>query len=465
MHIGIDVHMCRLTQTGLYSYIWNVLQGLQNLEHPHRITLFLYGQPGMEEPESLRRVIDTFSKAEVQYVWDDLPLKSFSSRYGSSASQAPRWVKQVDRKVLFPMWKKMQMPDSRLTLYASRLARRLYQASTSLEIDVFHHPAGLVFPVSDKANVMTLSDLIPRLFPYYCPGSDEWFKESFDKADQMDIILTYSEHTKQDVAKTLEIDEERIRVIPLAAHHQYRPLDNQEQVQAVLMKHGLGERPYIIYVGSVEARKNVSRLVEAYHLLRQEEPSLEHQLVLVGTKLWLHESIFEVIRNLDLESHVKWLGYVPFEDLPALLNGAELFAFPSLYEGFGLPHLEAMSCGTPVICSRASSLPEVVGDAGLMFDPYRVKDIAEAMHRTLTDSQLRLSLREKGLKRSHMFSWDKTARATLAAYEEAWTRFQSRERQGQTRRDSKPERPKIYKHAHGWVVEQLIRQSYNGTDK
>lgn len=456
--------MCRLSQTGLYTYIWNVLHSLCRLEHGHRLILFLYGQPGIEEPEPLRRMIAAFPQVEVRYVWDDFRLKLLSNRYNGDGSQAPKWIKQLDRNLIFPVWKKLLIPDSRLSLHASRLARLFNRTSALPEVDVFHHPAGLVFPLNSKANVMTLSDLIPHHFPYYCPGSDAWFEESFAKADQMDIILTYSEYTKQDIIETLRVDEDKIRVIPLAAHEQYRPVEDQKKVQTILTKYGLGEGSYIIYVGTIEARKNISRLVEAFHLLKQENPLLEHQLVLVGGKLWMHEPIFEAISQLGLENSVKWLGHVPFEDLPSLLDGAELFIFPSLYEGFGLPPLEAMSCGTPVVCSHASSLPEVVGDAGLLFDPYRVKDIAETMHRVLIDSQLRYSLREKGLKRSRTFSWEKTAQATLSAYEEAWARFQDKQGRELAHGSLRCEKTKNYPHVHGWVIEQVTRQMRGKTN-
>jgi glycosyltransferase involved in cell wall biosynthesis len=244
----------------------------------------------------------------------------------------------------------------------------------------------------------------------------------------MDIILTYSEHTKQDAVATLGIDAEIIRVTPLAAHEQFRPLEDQHQVRAVLEKHGLTKHPYVLNIGTLEPRKNITRLLEAFHRLKQQDYALEHELVLVGAKGDLHEAIWETLHRLQLEAQVRWLGHVPFEDLPALLNGADLFVYPSLYEGFGLPPLEALSCGTPVVASSSTSLPEVVGDAGVLVDPLSVEQLAEAMRRVLTDAPLRAALRDKALRRAQTFSWEKTARLTLAAYEEAWARSRERRR-------------------------------------
>jgi glycosyltransferase involved in cell wall biosynthesis len=226
----------------------------------------------------------------------------------------------------------------------------------------------------------------------------------------------------------LGIEPELIHVTPLAAHEQYRPIEDHEEVRSVLARYELAGRPYIIHVGTLEPRKNLCRLVAAFHDLKQQERGLEHQLLLVGETGWMYEPIFETIQRLRLESQVRWLDYVPFEDLPALLNGADLMVYPSLYEGFGLPPLEAMSCGTPVVTSNTTSLPEVVGDAGILVDPERKEDIAGAMWRVISDQTLQATLRAKGFTRAKEFSWERTARSTLAAYEEAYRSARQRSR-------------------------------------
>ncbi len=459
MHIGIDIEICRMNQAGLYTYLWNVLKNLDRLASAHRITLFLHGYPGMDEPEPVRLIADHFSNVGLQYVWYDVPLALFSG-HSNNQQGARSWRKQIDRRALLPLWRSMMNPGSSVVAQLARVSRsahRILRNSASLEVDVFHHPAGLVFPMQNSANVMTLSDLIPVHFPHYYFGAD-WFRESFEKAEQMEIILAYSEYTKYDVAQTLGINIENVRVVPLAAHQQYRPISDKSEIRGVLKKYGLLERPYILHIGSLEPRKNLTRLVEAFHMLKQEEPSFEHQLVLVGNTAAFYEPIFEAIRGLNLESDVKWMGYVPFGDLPALLNGADLFVFPSIYEGFGLPPLEAMACGTPVASSNATSLPEVVGDAGLLFDPYRIKDMAETMHRILADSDLREALRQKGLERARMFSWEKSAQATLTAYEEAWSKFQKKANRKTRRRGLRYAPTSNYRQVRNRVVDQFTQQ-------
>jgi glycosyltransferase involved in cell wall biosynthesis len=286
-------------------------------------------------------------------------------------------------------------------------------------VDLFHHPAGLFFPLHDETNVMTVHDLIPLRFPQFCPGAGDWFGESFSNVQEMDMLLTPSEYTKQDIVEMLEVSEERIQVTPEAAHAQYHPISDRELVDAVLSKYDLAGRPYVLHIGMLMPTKNQAGLVKAFHHLKQEEPCLEHQLVLIGRKSEIFEPVFDAIRDLRMETQVRWLECVPFQDLPFFFNGADVFVFPSLYEGFGLPPLEAMACGTPVVASGTSSLTEVVGDAGLLVNPQDPEEVAGAMRRVLTDDRLRASLREKGLRRARTFSWEKTARLTLTSYEQA----------------------------------------------
>jgi glycosyltransferase involved in cell wall biosynthesis len=172
---------------------------------------------------------------------------------------------------------------------------------------------------------------------------------------------------------------------------------------------------YILFVGTFEPRKNISGLLEAYHLLRQDGPDLP-PLVIVGRRGWLYDGIFAKIETLDLADHVIWLEDAPESDLPAIYNGADVAVLPSYYEGFGLTALEAMACGTPVVATNRSSLPEVVGDAGLLIDPYDPADIAAAIRRILEDSALRDRLRSAGPARAATFTWQRTAEIVLQVY-------------------------------------------------
>jgi len=418
MHIGIDVNVLgrETIPAGIYTYTWNVVDWLCRQARAHRVTLFLYGEPWMDDPDRLRQLRDSFPRAELQHWFD-----GFSPRLLSGLRGMPGRVRYIDRRVLLPLWQKLVVPGSPLVSWLWR------RTSPSATVDLFHHPAGLSFPLHERANVITLPDLTIRHFPEcHTPYTVEWFEGLYRTIGDVDVILTYSEHTKQDLIETMGVAEERIHVTPLAAHERYRPDPDRDRVRAVLARYDLGQRPYLLNVGTLEPRKNHCRLLEAFRRLRQQRPSLEHQLVLVGGQGWKYEPIFEAIESYGLKPHVKWIGFVPLQDLPALYNGADVFVYPSLYEGFGLPPLEAMACGTPVVAARSSSLPEVVGDAGLLVDPLNVDELADAVGQVLADGQLHKTLREKGLQRAGLFSWEKTGRLTLAAYEEA--------RQGRHRR-------------------------------
>jgi glycosyltransferase involved in cell wall biosynthesis len=329
--------------------------------------------------------------------------------------------------------------------FADSLWRR---RSPSEFVDVMHHPMGVFFPLHERANVLTLHDLIPYHFPQFCPKlTKAWFDECLVRhLAQVDLIITPSHQTKRDLAGMLGVDEEEIRPIHHAPHERFRPIEDRERIQAVKTRHGLGQRPYLINVSTLAPHKNQQRLVEAFYRLRQEEAGLDHQLVLVGSEGWKFERVLAAIREFRLDAHVHWLGYVPAADLPALLSGADGLVFPSLYEGFGLPPLEAMACGTPVIASCAASLPEVVGDAALRVDPYQVEELAAAMQRLVTDGALRAALRARGLAWVKHFSWEQTARKTLAVYEEAFQRTRGKRRR----------RPRlhisIHRERHGEII-------------
>jgi glycosyltransferase involved in cell wall biosynthesis len=418
MHIGFDMQMLRAS-AGLYYHVWNLYSALDRMAPPHRVTPFLYGHPGAAEPEGVRQPGEAFRR-RLQYYWEGPRLRLLSRHLRGAPSLAYRAARKFDRELVLPLWKKLADTETatpnRFPLTGTGAPGR----PAFERLDLFHHVCILLFPIHPRANVLTIPDLTTRRVPQFHERQSVTFvEEAFTHAGEMDLIITSSEHTKQDVVDLLGIDEERIRVTPLAAHEQYRRIEDPEQVRAVLAKYDLAGRPYILSLGTLEPRKNLRRLLEAFRHLKQEAPALEHPLVLAGGKGWMAESIFKAIDDLNLASQVKWLGKVPFEYLPALLNGADLFVYPSLYEGFGLPPLEAMACGAPVVAAGTTSLPEVVGDAGVLVDPYRVEDIAEGMHRVLTDRHLSAALRAKALARAQTFSWERTARQTLAAYREA----------------------------------------------
>jgi len=226
-------------------------------------------------------------------------------------------------------------------------------------------------------------------------------------------LITISQSTKKDIIKYFNVSPDKISVIyPSYNNNIYYPRQSGDVVK-VKSKYNI-QSDYIIYVGTLQKRKNIVRLIKAFAKLKKTD-KISGQLVLVGKKGWLYEDIFTIVKELKLQKEVIFTGYVPLEELPALISGAKYYVLPSLYEGFGLPLLEAMACGTPVITSNVSSMPEVCQEAGLLInDPYDVTEIYQQMKTLYYDENLRAELSNQGLERCQAFSWEKCARETIA---------------------------------------------------
>jgi glycosyltransferase involved in cell wall biosynthesis len=231
-------------------------------------------------------------------------------------------------------------------------------------------------------------------------------------------ILSLSEYTRRDIIETYRIEPEKVAAIPLAAPAHFARVTDDKELQRVRHNYGI-DGDYVLSVGSIQPRKNLVRLVKAYASLRGvHKENRFPKLVLVGKCAWLYDETLRALEETGVRDSVVLTGYVPEADLPALYSGALCFVYPSYFEGFGLPPLEAMKCGAPVIVGDATSLPEVVGDAGLKVDPFDVSAIANAIARLMNDSDLRRELSVKGQKRAEMFDWRETARRTLKVYEQ-----------------------------------------------
>jgi glycosyltransferase involved in cell wall biosynthesis len=288
---------------------------------------------------------------------------------------------------------------------------------------LFHATEHLLPRLKRARTVLTVHDLIYRLFPEYHLPLNKWFLNLFMPlfVRRADAIIAVSRCTRDDLIRHYDVPPEKITVIYEGVDTQFQPITDPGTLAAVRARYGLPQH-YILYVGTIEPRKNLTTLLEAYVALKAQTPNLQSpisnlHLVIVGRKGWLYQDFFQRLRELGLEEdEVVLPGFVPDEDLPALYSAAELFVFPSLYEGFGLPPLEAMACGTPVVTSNTSSLPEVVGEAGLMVDPHDVRALREAMERALIDEHLRTELRTRGLEQAGRFTWEKTAQQTLEVY-------------------------------------------------
>lgn len=241
---------------------------------------------------------------------------------------------------------------------------------------------------------------------------------TLDALRYADCIIAISNHGKQELVKYFDIDPDKIVVTHLAAKDIFAPCGPEEQ-KRVLKKYRI-PRDFIFTVGSYEPRKNIGTLVQAYVNL-PENVKNQHHLVIAGGKGWLNSEIDALI-DAQSSDQIRRIGYVDEQDLPALYSAAAAFVYPSLYEGFGLPILEAMSCGAPVITSNTSSMPEISGDAALFFDPLDARQLTTLLLEVMENENLRNELSGKGIERARQFSWEKTARATLKIYEDLYSR-------------------------------------------
>lgn len=283
--------------------------------------------------------------------------------------------------------------------------------------DMLWIPAHVLPPIHPRRSIVTIHDLghlhFPQAHPFlqrlYHTWSTQW------NARAALHLFADSEATRDDLVQRLNVSSEKITVVYPAYDAQlFKPVRDVAHIENVRAKYRVGKN-YVLSIGTIHPRKNYARLIEAFaRVISNLEPETSNlQLVIVGKRGWLHKTIFDSITRLGLQSRIHFLDYVPVNDLPALISGARIFVFPSLHEGFGLPILEAQACGTPVVCSMVSSLPEAAGDAALFFDPLDIDAIAWAMVRALTDEALRAKLIARGFENVKRFSWQVSARTVL----------------------------------------------------
>jgi glycosyltransferase involved in cell wall biosynthesis len=371
MHIGLNAHLLSLTETyrgaGINWYIHNLLTHLPRVDRDNRYTAFL---------------------SDGRFANPGLALK---------LSRLP-----TSRPVVRIFWEQVVQP------FALRKEK----------VDLLHALAFVTPLLSPCPSVVTIYDLSFLLYPEGFKRAKRFYLNLFTRlsARRARRIIAISESTKRDVVRLLGVPPEKVGVIYCGIDEAFRPLLD-DQVAAFRSERGLPER-FILFVGTIEPRKNVTRLIEAFASLHTCELA-NLKLVIGGAKGWFYGDVFARVEELGLESAVMFPGYIPVSELPLWYNAAELFVYPSLYEGFGLPPLEAMACGTPVVTANTSSLPEVVGQAGLTVDPLDVEGLAEAMRRILDDEALRYEMRGRGLQRARDFSWTKTAQETVQVYRRA----------------------------------------------
>lgn len=303
-----------------------------------------------------------------------------------------------------------------LITYGNLIISRISQQK---ELELVHDPNGVApfFSIAGKIKtVVTIHDV----FVWSCPGNSALLDILIYRyllpriTKRVDAVITVSEHSRRNIQKYLDVPLKKIHVIPYGVSPKFRVMDSDDV--KIHLKNRLNiSFPYILFVGALTLRKNIESALEAFALIQGQFPEL--RFVLAGPRTSKNTPTDMLVERLNLQNCVHLTGPLTDVDLPALYNGAELFVFPSLCEGFGLPPLEALACGTPVICSNATALPEVVGDAAITVDPLDVDKIANAMRNLLENTDLRGEYKERGLLRAKKFSWERTARETLSVYE------------------------------------------------
>jgi glycosyltransferase involved in cell wall biosynthesis len=286
-------------------------------------------------------------------------------------------------------------------------------------VDLYHSPDFVLPPLRRARGVITVHDLAFLVRPDCADARLRAYLEDVvpRSVQRADFIIADSENTRNDLVVLLGVPFSSVAVVPGGVEERFSTVTDDGLLQQVRTRVGVGTAPFVLAIGVIEPRKNLNRLMDAFALLKQQRKVPENlKLVLAGGKGWLFDGIFEHHAASPVRPDIMMPGFVPDDLLPALYSAAELLAFPSLYEGFGLPILEAMACGTPVVASRSSCLPEVAEGAALLVDPTSVDGLASALERVLTDASLREDLVAKGRRRAAGYTWRRAAEQLLDVY-------------------------------------------------
>ena len=315
-----------------------------------------------------------------------------------------------------PNFKTITLPNYTRTRFIRILWEqcRLPKLLKQMNIDILHSP-GFIAPLKMTAkSIVTIHDMTFFSHPqYHTRFKQYYFKKMIPlTVKKANIIIADSENTKKDIHKYLNTEKSKIITIHLGASEDFKKIDRNKAKKFISKKYSIKNK-FILFVGMIEPRKNLQRLVDAF--IQIKNPELK--IVIVGKKGWQMEEFFKMIKDSKLEDTIIFPGYVPDEDLVKFYNAAEIFVYPSIYEGFGIPVLEALACGCPVITSNTSSMPEITGPAAKLIDPNDTDDIKKTIQKLLRNEQLRQTLGEEGIIQAKKFSWQKTAQKTLEAYE------------------------------------------------
>ncbi|MCY7321473.1 MAG: glycosyltransferase family 4 protein [Phormidesmis sp. CAN_BIN36] len=376
LKITIDATPLLPKPSGIGLYVAGLIQALESLKSEEAFELEVIYQPGVKN-----------------WLKGDL---SFSEQLGgySNLRLFPFPVRLTNSFVQFP---------SLFTPYFER-----YFGTP----DIVHGTNYTVFPFRHSQRVMTIYDLTFIRYPHYTNATVSAYAERVKKCLQWtDLVFTISQSSKNDIVDCLGVNPDKVWVTPLASRYSADfSFDG-----SIASTHYDFSKPYILFVSTIEPRKNIINLIEAFDYLKQKH-RLDHDLILIGQKGWLYEPIFERMARSPYQKSIHHLSYLSDQLVALFYSKADVFVYPSYYEGFGMPILEAMTLGAPVVAANTSSLPEVAGDAALFVEPNDVADLAEAILRVVSDSHLRNQLIQKGRDRAKRYSWENTARETLKAY-------------------------------------------------
>lgn len=372
MHVGFDVGPIARARTGVGNYCFHLLKYLLQLDGDDSVVGFYSGLSRGDLPEFAEELVTRY-----------LP---------------------VPTRVLYAAWSAFQWPQ----------VDRLLGG-----VDLYHATNYFLPPVASARRVVTVHDLSFLVLPELSsPKIVRTFTKGVHRfCTDADAVIADSQSTKRDIVEHLDIADEKVSVVHLAAGDNFAPVDQDEARERLAEKYRLNG-PFLFFVSTLEPRKNVEGLLRAFATLTKEYP---HKLVLAGSLGWYADETIEFIRELRITDRIVCPGFVPDGDLPAFYSAADAFVFPSHYEGFGLPVLEAMACGCPVVTADNSSLPEVVGTAALMADSHDFEGLAEQIRCVLSDSALQDDLSVRGKVRAATFSWSRCAEETMSVYKKLVT--------------------------------------------
>ncbi len=431
MKVGYDIsvlgmgHYSPRARTGIFRYVENLGDGLGDSEE---CELFFCAV------ESWQKLFDALDYLQVNTRFSQVPfLPPRFSKLTNVRRFLDRNLHELNSRIDSP-----QIP-AREQLTLRVLRRPLFLTRKSLDwvpyshglnelkdVDLFHSP---FFPLPDQGDgsgrlkrFLTVYDLVPILYPQFFEfHEDHLLHRILQSLKHEDWVLCISHSTKNDLCNYLKFDPARVFVThPAAASDFFYLCSDVEKIEMTKKKYKIPEAPYILSVNTLEPRKNIDHAIRCFARLVQEN-NIDLNFVLVGTKGWDYAKIFHAISDSgSIKERIILTGYVADEDLAALYSGAQAFVYPSFYEGFGLPPLEAMQCGLPIITSNTSSIPEVVGDAAIMLDPLDMDGLADSIFRIYKNPSLRAEMSARSIARAAQFSWDRCTQQTIAAYRVAF---------------------------------------------